>query len=101
VIIYAYDPGEWTQEYFSPRLQSANQDFLLAANLIALGDHPAEIENVNGVIMNQGQYALSLVQSLSELDQRAQQIANKGFYHSWPKDYLQSLFEHRIDPRNT
>ena len=99
VIIYAYDPGEWTREYFSPRLQSANRDFLLAADLIVLEDHPAAVEDVNGVIMNQGKYALSLVQSLSDLDLRAQQIADKGFYHGWPKDYLTGLFEHRRNPQ--
>ena len=100
VIIYAYDPSEWTFEYFSPRLKSANRDFLLTANLIVLEDHPEDIENVNGVTMNQGQYALALVQSLSELNRRAQQIAAKRFYHSWPEDYLQNLFENRLDPRN-
>jgi hypothetical protein len=99
VIIYAYDPGEWTLEYFSPRLQAANRDFLLAADLIVLEDHPDAVEDVNGVIMNQGKYALSLVQSRSDLDQRAQQIAAKGFYHGWPEDYLTGLFEHRQDPR--
>jgi hypothetical protein len=99
VIIYAYDPGEWTLEYFSPRLQAANRDFLLAANLIALEDHPDAVEDVNGVIMNQGRYALSLVQSLSDLNQRAQQMAAKGFYHGWPEDYLTGLFENRKDPR--
>jgi hypothetical protein len=100
VIIYAYDPAEWTVEYFSPRLKSANQDFLLAADLIVLEDHPAAVEDVNGVIMNQGQYALSLVQCLSDLNQRAKQMAVKEFYHAWPEDYLQDLFENRIDPRN-
>ena len=49
--------------------------------------------------MNQGKYALSLVQSLSDLDRRALQMADKGFYHSWPEDYLTGLFEHRQDPR--
>jgi hypothetical protein len=99
VIIYAYDPGEWTLENFSPRLQSANRDFLLSADLIVLEDHPDAVEDVNGVIMNQGRYALSLVQSLSELDQRALQLAHKGFYHGWPNDYLTGLFENRKDPR--
>ena len=99
VIVYAYDPGEWTCEIFSPRLQAANQDFLLAADLIVLEDHPDAVEDVNGVIMNQGRYALSLVQSLSDLDRRAQQMATKGFYHAWPEEYLQGLFEHRKDPR--
>ena len=99
VIIYAYDPVEWTRDYFSPRLKSANRDFLSAANLIVLEDHPDDIEDVNGVIMNQGKYALSMVQSLSDLNQRAQQMASKGFYHSWPEDYLKQLFENRQDPR--
>lgn len=99
VIVYAYDPSEWTCEIFLPRLQAANQDFLLAADLIVLEDHPDAVEDVNGVIMNQGKYALSLVQSLSDLDRRAQQMATKGFYHDWPEEYLQGLFEHRKDPR--
>jgi hypothetical protein len=101
VIVYAYDPTEWSREYFLPRLQAANQDFLLAANLIVLEDHPDDVENINGVIMNQGKYALSLVQNLSDLDRRAQQMADKGFYHSWPEDYLTGLFEHRQDPRKS
>jgi len=101
VIVYAYDPTEWTLEYFSPRLRAANRDFLLAADLIVLEDHPADVEDVNGVIMNQGKYALSLVQSLSDLDRRAHQIADKEFYHAWPEDYLTGLFEHRQDPRKT
>jgi hypothetical protein len=100
VIIYAYDPGEWTREYFSTRLQSANRDFLLAADLIVLEDHPDDVEDVNGVIMNHGQYALSLVQSLSELNKRAKQLANKGFYHAWPNQYLEELFSDRADPRS-
>jgi len=99
VIIYAYDPTEWTHEIFSPRLQAANKDFLLAADLIVLEDHPDDVEDVNGVIMNQGKYALSLVQSLSDLDRRAKQMADKSFYHSWPEQYLTGLFEHRKDPR--
>ena len=99
VVVYAYDPGEWTLNYFSPRLKAANQDFLLAADLIVLEDHPDDVEDVNGVIMNQGTYALAMVQSLSKLNERAQQLDNKGFYHDWPEQYLTGLFENRKDPR--
>jgi len=49
--------------------------------------------------MNQGKYALVLVQSLSKLNIAAQQMSNKGFYHNWPNEYLTGLFEHRTDPR--
>jgi hypothetical protein len=99
VIIYAYDPGEWSHEQFSASIAQANQEFLLRKDILALEDHPADVEMVNGVCMNQGTYALALVQSLSDLNTKSHLMANKGFYHAWPEDYLQALFQHRQDPR--
>jgi hypothetical protein len=99
VIIYAYDPAEWSRELFSASIESAHTQHLLRADILALEDHPDDVENVNGVIMNQGQYALALVQSLSDLNTKAKQMASKGFYLDWPEEYLQGLFHHRQDPR--
>lgn len=99
VIIYVYDPKEWPHDLFSSSLEQANQDFLLAADLLTLEDHPADLEIVNGICMNQGTYALALVQSLSDLNNRARLMARRGFYDSWPEDYLTALFQHREDPR--
>jgi hypothetical protein len=99
VIIYAYDPEEWTHELFASSIESANQEHLLRNDILALEDHPSDVENVNGVIMNQGQYALALVQCLSDLNAKAKQMASKDFYHDWPEEYLQGLFHHRQDPR--
>lgn len=99
VVIYVYDPQEWPHELFAASLDHANQDFLLTANLLTLEDHPADQEIVNGICMNQGTYALALVQSLSDLNIKARLMASKGFYDSWPEDYLTALFQHREDPR--
>ena len=99
VIIYAYDPAEWPYELFSNSLKNANNEHLIKADIIALEDHPTDVEMVNGVCMNQGTYALALVQSLSDLNVKAQTIATKGFYHNWPEEYLEGLFQHRKDPR--
>ena len=99
VIVYAYDPKEWPHDLFSSSLEQANQDFLLRNDLITLEDHPDDPEIVNGVSMNQGQYALALVQPLGDLNQRAVGMAKKGFYDAWPEEYLQALFRHREDPR--
>lgn len=99
VVIFAYDPVVWTLEYFTPRLTAANQDFLLAADMIVLEDHPDDPEIVNGVSMNQGTWAMAMCQSLSDLNVKARAMADKGFYHAWPEAYLQQLFEHRQDPR--
>lgn len=99
VIIYVYDPDEWPHELFSASIESANTEHLLHNDILALEDHPHDVENVNGVIMNQGKYAMALVQSLSDLNVKAKQMASKGFYDSWPEEYLQALFQHRVDPR--
>jgi hypothetical protein len=99
VVIYAYDPVAQPREQFAQALEQANQDFLLAADMIVLEDHPSDPEIVNGVSMNQGTYALAMCQSLSDLDAKARQMADKGFYHTWPEEYLEILFQHRQDPR--
>jgi hypothetical protein len=99
VVIYAYDPVEWPRELFASSIELANQETLIPRDLIAMEDHPADPEVVNGVCMNQGTYALALIQSLSDLNTKAQQMAAKGFYHGWPEEYLQGLFQHRRDPR--
>jgi hypothetical protein len=99
VVIFVYESTAYTAKQFHVHVDSANQEFLLSQDLLALEDHPGLPEMVNGVSMNQGTYALALVQSLSDLDQKAQLIARQGFYATWPEDYLQELFQHRQDPR--
>ena len=100
VIIYVYNPEEWNHVQLSSSIASSNQEYLLRNNLIALEDHPSDPEIINDVCMNQGTYALALVQSLSDLNERARTIARQGFYHNWPEEYLQGLFQHREDPRS-
>ena len=100
VVIYAYDPAEWDFATFHSSLDQANREFLLANDLLVLEDHPADPEIVNGISMNQGTYALAMLQSLSKLNTAATQMHHKGFYESWPADYLEMLFNHRVDPRN-
>lgn len=99
VVIYVYDPVEWSYEQFAHSLKSANENYLLKQDILALEDHPADPEIVNGISMNQGTYALAMCQSVSDLNARARHMASKGFYDTWPEDYLQALFHHREDPR--
>lgn len=99
VVIFAYDADVWSHMEFAYKLEQANRHWLLPHDLICLEDHPADPEIVNGVSMNQGTYALMMVQSLPDLDDKARLVARKGFYDTWPDDYLQVLFQHRKDPR--
>jgi len=99
VLIYAYPQDFYSAEEFQQLIEQVNLGFLIPVDLIALDDHPLWVEEVNGVIFNQGEYALALVQSLSDLNQRSRAMAEQGFYKDWPDDYLQDLFKHRKDPR--
>jgi hypothetical protein len=99
VVIFAYDPVEWPYEQFSFSLKTANENYLLKQDILALEDHPADPEIVNGISMNQGTYAMALCQSVTDLDAKARHMAAKGFYATWPEDYLTALFQHRVDPR--
>ena len=100
VTIFVYDPKFHPYEQFHAEIEFANKNHLVPRDMIALEDHPADPEIVNGISMNQGIYALALVQNLTDLNQKAQSMAQKGFYDTWPKDYLQALFNHRKDPRS-
>ena len=97
VVALIYDAAEWDLERFraSWRSQIAN---LGPQGLYVLEDHPAEPEQVLGVTMNQGTYALLFVQLKSKLEEAAAQLAPRGYYHDWPRDYLEGLFEGREDP---
>jgi len=99
VVIIAYDAREISFEELSYAVDLCNREFLVPNDLLALEDHPANPEIVNGVSMNQGTYALALVQRLSDLDHKAKLVADKGFYKEWPEEYLTALFQHREDPR--
>jgi hypothetical protein len=99
VVIIVYDAKKHSYKDFSSALDIANKEFLLPSNLLALEDHPDDPEIVNGLCMNQGTYALALVQSLSDLNEKAQLVSQKGFYDTWPEEYLSALFKHRQDPR--
>jgi len=100
VTIFVYDPELHPYKQFHDEIEFANANHLVPRDMIALEDHPADTEMVNGVSMNQGTYALVLVQSLSDLNVKAKTMAQKGFYTTWPEDYLQALFQHREDPRS-
>jgi hypothetical protein len=99
VVIVAYDPADITHAELSTAIDICNREFLLPVDLLALEDHPSDPEIVNGVSMNHGTYALALVQNLTDLNAKAALMASKGFYNTWPEEYLTGLFQHRKDPR--
>jgi hypothetical protein len=100
VVALVYDPTEFEPDQFNQQITAVNQGFLRARDLLALADHPDSPEVVQGVIMNQGTWAIAFVQPLAKLNAHARMVAEKGYYKDWPEDYLRVLFEGREDPRS-
>lgn len=99
VIAYVYDPRSLTAEQFNASVDQLNADYLISRGMFALADHPDDVETVNGVVMNQGQWAICFLQNLQKLNAHARMLAQKGYYDGWPEEYLTVLFEGRSDPR--
>lgn len=99
VVMFVYEPHQVSHAELSHAINICNQKFLLPQGFIALEDHPSDAEIVNGVSMNQGTHALALVQGVQDLDAKAAAMAARGFYDTWPGDYLAELFKGRRDPR--
>ena len=99
VIAYVYGRERWSADEFNELVKIANMVHLSTQGLIALADHPDDVESVMGVTMNQGTYAIVFVQQLDKLNQAAKQLALKDFYNGWDEEYLKVLFEGRQDPR--
>lgn len=99
VVMWIYDPSKISADELERAVSRLNQEHLTPRDLIALSDHPQSPEQVRGVTMNQGQWALVFLQQLSKLNAHAVQIARSGYYDGWSESYLQDLFQHRRDPR--
>jgi len=100
VIAFVYDAADFTADQFERQIRDVNSGFLVPRNILALADHPAAPEEVLGVQMNQGEYAIAFIQPLDKLNSFARAAARKGYYLGWPEDYLRALFEFREDPRS-
>ena len=99
VLAYIYDRTQWSSDEFNELVETVNVSYLAQKGLIALADHPDDIESVNGVIMNQGTYAIVFVQDLAKLNHFAKILGKKDFYKDWDEEYLKVLFAGREDPR--
>ena len=64
-------------------------DYLMPMNLVALDDHPHNVETHEGLELNFGKAALFLVARLDVLNSASLALAkNTNYYKSWTKEHL-------------
>ena len=64
---------------------------LLAKDIVALEDHPDIEEIIAGVKMNFGLCPIIVLQKNSKLNQAADQLKEKGYYHTWSHSDLDKI----------
>jgi hypothetical protein len=88
VVIFWYDGID--AELFVNDVVRANNT-LLAKDIVALEDHPATEEIVAGVKMNFGLCPIIVLQKNSKLNIAADQLKEKGYYHTWGQSDLDKI----------
>jgi hypothetical protein len=94
VIVYWYDHTKFLPEAFVADVEQANRT-LLKKDIVALEDHPLTDEIIGGVKMNFGYCAIIVLQKNSKLNQAADQLREKGYYHSWSQEDLDKIVSWR------
>lgn len=69
----------------------ANRRWLLPSGLIALEDHPDDLEIIAGEVMNQGKWALIVVQEISKLKHASEILKRQGYYDRWTQEQVNAM----------
>jgi hypothetical protein len=88
VVIFWYDTVD--PQMFVDDVIRAN-DTLLSKDIVALEDHPATEEIIAGIKMNFGLCPIIVLQKNSKLNQSADQLKEKGYYHTWSQSDLDKI----------
>jgi hypothetical protein len=88
VVVFWYD--DINPELFIDLVNRANS-VLLERDIVALEDHPATEELIAGVKMNFGLCPIIVLQKNSKLNVAADQLKEKGYYHSWSQSDLDKI----------
>jgi hypothetical protein len=88
VVVFWYN--DISPKSFIDLVNRANS-VLLEKDIVALEDHPETEEIIADVKMNFGLCPIIVLQKNSKLNQSADQLKEKGYYHSWSQSDLDKI----------
>jgi hypothetical protein len=97
VFIIGIDKNSVLPATLSNLIKEVNSNILMPAGCVALEDHPDDEEIINGVKMNQGTWALVLIQSLEKLNQASLILKKQGYYDNWTKESYDDVVSWRFN----
>jgi hypothetical protein len=90
VLCMIADPNQFTAQQTISMAEWLNERFM-PQDVVVLEDHPEISEYVKEVKLNNGEYILFLVQSLSKLNKFSKMLEDGPYYKNWSKSYLKSV----------
>ncbi len=96
VLIIGMDKNNISSSELFNLIKTLNINLLMPANLVALEDHPDNEEIINDVKMNQGTWALVLIQSLSKINHASNILEKQGYYKNWPQQAIDDVVRWRF-----
>jgi len=95
VVALGCDPKHITAQELETAVEQSNTHTLLPRGYVALEDHPDAPEIVAGESMNNGDWAIVLVQSKEKLDKASAILERQGYYNNWSKENLDDVVNWR------
>ena len=96
VLVAGMDPNMITTSELSEITKQANEKWLMPMDIVALEDHPNDLEIIAGTKMNQGTYALVLIQSKTKLNQASKILHKQGYYDNWTQKQIDDVVTWRL-----
>jgi hypothetical protein len=96
VLIIGLDKTNVSAHNLSLLVKDANNTVLMPAGFVALEDHPDDEEYINGVKMNQGTWALVLVQAIDKINQASLILKKQGYYDNWSHEEYDDVVSWRF-----
>jgi hypothetical protein len=72
------------------------KDYSRSKDLWLIWDHPDQINSINGVQTNNKEYAILMIQGLSELNKYSLKLKKTNYYKFWEKKYYNQIVESRL-----
>ena len=95
VVALGCNPELISSDVLEQLINECNQTFLKERGYIALEDHPANLEIIAGETMNQGSWALVLVQLKGKLDKASSILEKQGYYKNWSQEDINDVVSWR------
>tara|TARA_Y100000310_G_scaffold296470_1_gene328747 strand:- start:564 stop:1115 length:552 start_codon:yes stop_codon:yes gene_type:complete len=96
IVLLVYDPKKHTGELFEKIIINANG--AIDSSFVLLDDHPDNVENINGVHMNNGKYAIVFIQRTKKLQEAHEYLKTKtNYYDVWNKENLDDVVNWRLN----